>query len=143
MPSHGAFDRVMLSPALWNVPSSDAFPCSKIPLLGDSRTHLKIIVLIISLNHRLLSLVLLSLLLSLYFQIPSAGEITFLFRKLLSCFCAALTKFLPSVIFMNPSSEISPSLCLSVLNKTPIIFETNGLSTRHNWCPFDYHHFKS
>ena len=114
-----------------------------IPLLGDSRTHLKIIFLIISLNHRLLSLVLLSLLLSLYFQIPSAEEITFFFRKLLSCFCAALTKFLPSVIFMNPSSERIPSLCLSILNKTPIIFETNGLSTRHNWCPFDYHHFKS
>ena len=83
------------------------------------------------LNHWLLSLILLSLLLSLYFQIPSVWEITF-FRKLPSCFCTTFTNFLPSVIFMNPSADRIPSLCLRVLNKTPIIFQTNGLCTRHN-----------
>ena len=119
------------------------FPVSlNIPLSGASRTHLKIIILIISLNHWLLSLFLLSLLLSLYFQIPSAWEITFL-RKLPSSYCAAFTKFLPSVIYMNPSADRIPSLCLIVLNKTPIIFQTIGLSTRHNWYPFHYRHFTS
>ena len=55
------------------------FPVSlNIPLSGDLRTHLKIIILIISLNHWLLSLLLLPLLLPLYFQIPSAWEITHL-----------------------------------------------------------------
>ena len=119
------------------------FPVSlNIPLSGASKTHLKIIILIISLNHWLLSLILLSLLLSLYFQIPSVWEVTF-FRKLPSCFCATFTKFLPSAIFINPSADRIPSLCLSVLNKTPIIFQTNGLCTRHNRYSFHYHHFTS
>ena len=97
---------------------SPVFP--NIPLLDDSRTHLKIIILIISLDHWLLPLSLLSSLQSLYFQIPSAWEITFLIWKLASDFCAAFTKFLPSVIFMNPFAERIPSSCLSILNKTPI-----------------------
>ena len=50
----------------------ECFPVfPNISLSGDSRTHLKIIILIISLSHWLLSLSLLSSLLSLYFQTPS------------------------------------------------------------------------
>ena len=100
----------------------ECFPVSpNTPLSGDSKTPINIIILIISLNHWLLSLSLLSSFLSLYFQILSAWEITFFIWKLPSCFCAAFAKFLPSVIFMNPFADRIPSLCIIVLNKTPII----------------------
>ena len=84
-----------------------------IPLSGDSRTHLKIVIFIISLNHWLLSLTLLPSLLSLYFQSPSTWKIAFFIWKLPSCFCAVFKKCLPSVIFMNPFGDGS-YLCILV-----------------------------
>ena len=92
----------------------ECFPVSPNTLLsGDSKTHINITILIISLNHWLLSLSLLSSFLPLYFQILSAWEITFFIWKLPSCFVPPSQSFY-DLLYLWTLLKIESHLCVSV-----------------------------
>ena len=91
------------------------------PLSGDSRTHLKIVIFIISLNHWLLLLSLLSSAIIIFSKLFNLKN-CLLHLKTPIMFLYRFHKVFTICYIYKPFCRRVPTLYLSVLNRTPTTF---------------------